>query len=113
MLLTIILSFLAGLWGANGIPHYITGVTGIAHPSPFGSSPVVNVLEGWVAFILGGVLWHFAALQNYPVIAYPCAALGVLVIALVHTQVWVKNPEFYKPKSRRTWPVQNQIKEAE
>jgi hypothetical protein len=96
MLLTILLSFFAGLFGANGVPHYITGVTGQEHPSPLGSSAVVNAIEGWVMFLLGGAFWYFAEAQNYPVFTYIFAALGVLVIALVHTQVWQKNPEFYK-----------------
>lgn len=96
MLATIILSFLAGLLGANGVPHYITGVTGEEHPSPFGKSALINLIEGWVAFLIGGILWYFARMQGYPVIAYAFAALGVLVIGFVHTQVWRKNPEFYK-----------------
>ncbi|GHO49839.1 hypothetical protein [Ktedonospora formicarum] len=96
MLLTIILGFFGGLFGANGIPHYLTGVTGQEHPSPFGSSSVVNAIEGWAMFLLGGILWYFAWIQNYVLSAFISAALGMLVIALVHTQVWVKNPEFYK-----------------
>jgi|SRR5579859_8061380 len=96
MFATIILSFLAGLLGANGVPHYLTGVTGAEHPSPFGASALVNLIEGWVAFIIGGVLWYFAWAQNYPVLAFAFGALGVLVIGFVHTQVWRKNPEFYK-----------------
>ena len=58
--------FLAGLFAANGIPHFIKGITGEKHPTPFGasSSAVVNVLWGSANFILAWALWHYAGLHR-------------------------------------------------
>lgn len=45
--------FLAGVFLANGVPHYVSGILGRPFPSPFASppgkgnsSPLVNVLWG-------------------------------------------------------------------
>lgn len=51
-----------GLFGTNGIPHFVRGVTGQRHMSPFGSdsSPVVNVIWGSVNFAVAGYLgWRY------------------------------------------------------
>jgi hypothetical protein len=47
-------SFLAGLFGANGVPHFVKGITGQKHQTPFAkpSSAVVNVAWGWLNFAL-------------------------------------------------------------
>jgi len=97
MLATIVLAFLAGLSTGNGLPHFITGITGQEHPSPFGSSALVNLLEGWAAFLIGGIFWYFTWIQHgNPVIVFIAAALGVFAINLLHTCIWRGNPEFYK-----------------
>jgi hypothetical protein len=64
MLITIVLAFLAGLNSGNGLPHFITGITGQEHPSPLGNSAVVNLLEGWGAFLIGGIFWYFTWRQH-------------------------------------------------
>jgi hypothetical protein len=97
MLITIVLAFLAGLNLGNGLPHFITGITGQEHPSPLGKSAVVNLLEGWGAFLIGGIFWYFSWIQHGdPVLVYTFAAFGVLAINLFHACVWRANPEFYK-----------------
>jgi hypothetical protein len=54
--------FFGGLFLANGIPHFISGITGRMFPTPFAkppgigkSKPVVNVLWG-LANLVGGYL---------------------------------------------------------
>jgi hypothetical protein len=97
MPITVVLAFLAGLNTGNGIPHFITGITGQEHPSPLGKSAVVNLLEGWGAFLIGGIFWYFTCLQHGDlVLVYAFAALGVFAINLFHAYVWRANPEFYK-----------------
>jgi Na+/proline symporter len=98
MIITLLLAFFAGYNAANGLPHFITGITGQEHPSPLGASATVNLLEGWTSFIIAGVLWH---LGDHPVAAYVAAALGALAINLFHARVWRDNPEFYKNLFRR------------
>ena len=60
MILTLILSFLAGALLANAIPHLASGLRGEPHPTPFArppgrglSSPVVNALWGSANLFLG------------------------------------------------------------
>jgi hypothetical protein len=59
-ILLIILSFLAGLLTCNAVPHLAAGLRGEAFPTPFAkppgigfSSPVVNVVWGWINLFLG------------------------------------------------------------
>lgn len=55
--------FFAGIFLANGIPHFVHGIAGKKFPSPFASppgvgesSPLVNVIWGLVNFFIGYVL---------------------------------------------------------
>jgi hypothetical protein len=55
--------FGAGLFLANGIPHFVNGISGKKFPSPFASppgvgesSPLVNVIWGIVNFIISWIL---------------------------------------------------------
>lgn len=56
-------AFLAGMFLANMVPHFVHGVSGDPFPSPFSkppgrglSSPVVNVLWALVNLVVGYVL---------------------------------------------------------
>ena len=98
---TIILAIMAGYWSANGIPHYITGITGQEAPTPLGKSAVVNLLEGWGSFLIGGIFWYFTWKQhNNPALVYSCAALGALGVNLFHAFYWRKGigAVFSRPK---------------
>ena len=55
--------FFAGLFPANGVPHFVNGISGRRFQSPFASppgvgesSPLVNVIWGMVNFVIGYVL---------------------------------------------------------
>ncbi len=55
--------FFAGVFLANGIPHFVHGISGRTFQSPFASppgvgvsSPIVNVIWGFVNFVIGYVL---------------------------------------------------------
>ncbi|HXF09126.1 MAG TPA: hypothetical protein VNK45_11530 [Candidatus Acidoferrales bacterium] len=87
----LLVRFLAGLFLANGIPHFIHGMSGRPFPTPFAhppgvgdSSPVTNVLWGFANF-LGGALLLGAIAPYQP--GYngetAAAALGALVLAIV------------------------------
>jgi hypothetical protein len=59
--------FLAGLLLANGLPHFVQGISGAPFQSPFAtppgvgeSSPLVNVLWGFANFAVG-----FALLRSF------------------------------------------------
>ena len=60
------IEFLAGLFLANGVPHFVQGISGNPFQSPFASppgvgesSPVTNVLWGLVNLLAGYALFHF------------------------------------------------------
>lgn len=51
-----------GLFGTNAIPHFVRGITGHRHMTPFGSdsSAVLNVIWGSANAAVAGVLaWHY------------------------------------------------------
>jgi len=61
-----VLYLLAGAFAANGVPHFVKGIVGEKHQTPFGrpSSAVVNVVWGTANFVLAWVLWRFAGLHR-------------------------------------------------
>jgi hypothetical protein len=57
--------FGAGLFLANGVPHFVNGISGNRFQSPFASSPgvgesppLVNALWGASNFVIGYLLLH-------------------------------------------------------
>jgi hypothetical protein len=93
MLVTIVLAFLAGFVVANGLAYFVAGSTGAgANPSPFPDSAVVNVVAGWLGMVVGGMIWTVAWVNDYPVAGYVAAAVGVLVVGLVHARIWRADP---------------------
>ena len=55
--------FVAGLFLANGVPHFVNGISGKKFQSPFASppgvgesSPLVNVIWGMINFVIGYIL---------------------------------------------------------
>lgn len=53
--MNLVLGFLAGLFITNGIPHFVSGIIGNKHMTPLGrdSSAVVNVIWGFINFLIG------------------------------------------------------------
>jgi hypothetical protein len=57
--------FGAGVFLANGVPHFVHGISGNKFQSPFASppavgesSPVINVIWGMVNFVIGYILLY-------------------------------------------------------
>jgi Na+/proline symporter len=95
----IVLSFLAGLMGTNGIPHFVQGITAREYPNMTGNSALRNVIGGWVAFLIAGLLVAAAHVDHHPRAAVIAAALGALVMAVFHAQrgaYWM-NTRFGRP----------------
>lgn len=83
--------FFAGIFLANGIPHFIHGISGERFSSPFAqppgrgeSSPLVNVIWGAVNFLIAWVL--IFKVDNFSFgfnLATGMVGLGALIISVV------------------------------
>jgi hypothetical protein len=90
-----LLEFLGGAFLANGVPHFVQGISGAPFQSPFAkppgvgeSSPLSNVLWGFGNLLAGLLLLHFfwpregAALAGW--IAFGAGALVMAIQLSVH-----------------------------
>jgi hypothetical protein len=77
-----LLFFLAGLVGANGVPHFVKGITGEKHRTPFKnpSSAATNVLWGTANLYLAA--WFFKLALDYHT-SFTLAGLSVLIGILI------------------------------
>lgn len=93
-----VFSFLAGLFIANGVPHFIKRVTGQKNQTPFGrpSSAIVNVLWGWINFVVGAVLLYFANVYSNEIVAFALFAVAALLKSLGSATIWSRHPEYNK-----------------
>jgi hypothetical protein len=82
-------AFFAGLFLANVVPHYVSGVMGDPFPSPFAnppgkglSSPLVNVL--WASFnlVVGYLLFRASKLSSKTKLALIVFFIGILLISI-------------------------------
>ncbi len=82
--------FFAGAFLANGVPHFVHGVSGNKFQTPFAtprgvgeSSAIVNVIWGWFNFVVGGVLLRIFFPPLPPPASVSIATLlGMLVMAM-------------------------------
>ena len=89
-----LLQFVAGVFLANGIPHFVQGISGHWFQSPFTSppgvgesSPVVNVLWGFLNLVIGfALLFNFAPKGGDVLLEWAFVGLGALLIAVFLAQ---------------------------
>lgn len=57
--MNLVFAFLGGMFLTNGVPHFVSGIKGKTHMTPFAknSSAYVNVIWAYANFLLG--LWLF------------------------------------------------------
>jgi hypothetical protein len=84
MISAIIVSFLAGVWFGNGIPHFVRGITKQNYPSALGNSPIPNLFAGWLAIATTPLFLLLVDPTKHPVACWVAALLGVLAIGLFH-----------------------------
>lgn len=87
MVLAVLLGFASGTFAANATPHFVKGITGERFPTPFGGSPVINVVAGWAMYAGAVVLAVASRPGSHPLAVGAAAALGVLGMALFHATV--------------------------
>jgi len=82
-------AFFAGVFLANVVPHYVSGVMGDSFPSPFAnppgkglSSPLVNVL--WASFnlVIGYLLFRASKISSKTKLALIIFFIGILLISI-------------------------------
>jgi len=86
-----LLTFVAGAFAANAIPHIVQGICGNRFQTPFASppgigesSPLVNVIWGAVNVAIAGILLHYFLPPGFPPPLSLCVAgwLGALISAI-------------------------------
>lgn len=87
-----ILTFIAGMAAANGVPHFVKGITAQEFQTPFGrpSAPWVNVVWGWFNFALATVLLHFAHPWGHVYRAVTLFAVGALFLGVSMSLLWAR-----------------------
>ncbi|MEU4190690.1 hypothetical protein AB0E69_02235 [Kribbella sp. NPDC026611] len=86
MLQVIVLTFLGGLMGTNGIPHFVQGITAREYPNVTGNSATNNAVAGLAAFAIAGVLIALAHVDRHPWAALIAGALGTVVMSVFHAR---------------------------
>ena len=85
-----VLEFVSGLFLANGVPHFVQGISGNRFQSPFGSppgvgesSPLSNALWGFGNLAVGFVLlWFFGPQGSEVEVGWILVGLGALLAAV-------------------------------
>ena len=80
----ILIGFLVGALAANGVPHFVIGITGQKQKMPMIGQmpPEVSVLWGWLNFVAAVLLWHVAPMRFHPRAAFVAVAVGALIMSL-------------------------------
>ena len=77
-----LLMFVVGYFGANGVPHFVKGITRSPHAMIFTNRPIPNLLAGSGALVVMGLLWLVAQPESDLVPAFFGCAVGVLLIGI-------------------------------
>jgi hypothetical protein len=83
--------FVSGLFLANGVPHFVRGISGQRFQSPFASprgvgesSPLVNVLWGFANIVVGFALLRMFEPQGQEEVAgWIAVGAGVLLLGVL------------------------------
>lgn len=86
-----LLEFVGGLFLANGVPHFVQGVSGHHFQSPFAnppgvgeSSPLINALWGYANLAFGAtLLWFFHPRGAAAFLGWILVGLGVLMMSVI------------------------------
>lgn len=95
MIGVLIVGFISGALFTNGVPHFVKGITGEKHQTPFGkpSSAVRNVVWGWLNMIIAVLVWHLATMRLHPRATFVSVAIGVLLVGVSLADNWTKHPQ--------------------
>ncbi|TDW17379.1 hypothetical protein [Kribbella kalugense] len=86
MIQAIVLTFLAGLMGTNGIPHFVQGITAREYPNVTGNSATNNAIAGLAAFAIAGALIAAAHAGDHLASALIAGAVGAVLMTVFHAR---------------------------
>jgi len=92
-------ALISGFFLFNAIPHFVQGICGKRHMTPFSpqSAAVVNVIWGWVNIILGVYIGSISwPKEGCNLLWWGIFALGGLMISLYLAVFW-SNPDARLP----------------
>jgi hypothetical protein len=82
--------FFAGLFLANFVPHFIQGISGHSFPTPFSnppgkglSSPMINVLWGFLNMVIGYLLFRASKISNKNIWTILIFSTGILLMSIM------------------------------
>ena len=86
-----LLQFVSGLFLANGVPHFVQGISGHRFQSPFAtppgvgeSSPLINTVWGYANLAIGAtLLWFSQPRGDSAVLSWIVVGMGILLMAVV------------------------------
>ena len=85
-----IVSFFAGIFLANAVPHFVQGVSGNKFPTPFSkppgrglSSPTVNVVWALFNIVLGYILFVLGQVNSGNMLSLVVFFIGVAAISIM------------------------------
>ncbi|MDR0792999.1 MAG: hypothetical protein LBE82_06800 [Chitinophagaceae bacterium] len=81
--------FWAGMFLANFVPHFITGISGNKFPTPFAkppgkglSSPVLNVVWGLLNLVIGFLLFKAAKISIDDTLSLIIFFIGIALMSI-------------------------------
>ena len=81
---TILLSTLAGLMGANAVPHFVKGMVGEQFPNVLGNDSLRNAVAGTLGLALAVAICYWADLPAHPIAAVTSLFAGGMLMAVFH-----------------------------
>jgi len=89
--------FLAGMFLANAVPHFVNGVSGEPFPTPFAkppgkglSSPTVNVIWGLFNLIVGAILFRVGQVSGGDRLAFVIFFAGIAAVSIFSSVSFAK-----------------------
>jgi hypothetical protein len=70
------LSALAGLMGANAVPHFVKGMVGEQFPNVWGNDSLRNAVAGTLGFAVAVAIAYWADLPTHASLASRASSLG-------------------------------------
>lgn len=90
-----IYSFIAGIFAALGVPHFVKGITGERFHGPFGKpvSSITNVFLGWLSFVIAILFLHFSHPWAHLYRASGLFGFAVLIMSLMLATFTAAQPD--------------------